>query len=195
MPLWDKVKQELDRAGKVAQEAIDEGRIRLEQVRARQQADKAAQRLGYAYARARTEGRGIEDDPEITRLHARLVELEAEATRLEAELAVITRRAPSAAGSADASDAGSSAAGTPSGTSGSTAGSTAASTGGATDVDSTTTTDFGGNSGASHRPDGSVYTGGAADGGTAGTAGGGASTHDAPGAPPSERNEWNREHM
>ncbi|MGZ8457309.1 MAG: hypothetical protein ACXWZ4_11975 [Gemmatirosa sp.] len=178
MPLWDKVKHELDRAGKVAQEAIDEGRIRLEQVRARQLADKAAQRLGYAYGHARTEGRSVDDDPEITRLRAALTEHEAEATRLEAELAVITRRTPRSDSTADAA-----------------AGATGSATSAAADVDAATATDFGGNSGAPHRPDGSMYPGGAAAGGTTESAGGAASTHDAPGAPPSERNEWNREHM
>ncbi|MDF1503524.1 hypothetical protein [Roseisolibacter sp. H3M3-2] len=152
MALWDKMKQELDRAGKVAQEAIDEGRIRLEQVRARQLADKAAQRLGYAYLRAHGEGRGNED-AELTRLRATLTEHEAEAARLEAELAVITRRAPQP---------------------------------GATPGDG----DFGGNSGASHRPDGTVDTGGAADASPSA-----APPPDAPGAPPGERNEWNREHL
>lgn len=169
MPLWDKVKEELDRAGKVAQEAIDEGRIRLEQVRARQLADKAAQRLGYAVSRARREGRPT-DDPEVERLHAALAEHEAEADRLQAQLDVITRRTK-----ADA----------PAGTTGSTAGPTAGEG-----------TDFGGNSGASHRPDGTVDVGGAAAaGGTTDHAGGAAQTFDAPGAPPSERNEWNREHL
>ena len=56
MPLWDKVKQELDRAGQVAQDALDEGRIRLEAHRARQMADKAAEALGYAVYRARQGG-------------------------------------------------------------------------------------------------------------------------------------------
>jgi len=175
MALWDKVKQELDRAGKVAQEAIDEGRIRLEQVRARQLADKAAQRLGYAYSAARTAGRPTEEDAEITRLHAALVEHEAEATRLETELDAITRRTPRADASAG------------------TAGATAA------DTPPTTAegaTDFGGNSGESHRPDGTVDTGGAAAaGGTTSHAGGAAETFDAPGGRPSERDEWNREHL
>jgi hypothetical protein len=170
MALWDKVKQELDRAGKVAQEAIDEGRIRLEQVRARQLADKAAQRLGYAYAQAHGEGRGA-DDPELTRLRAALTEHEAEATRLEAELAVITRRTPRPADATDADSSDPMAMGAEG------------------------ATDFGGNSGASHRPDGTVDTGGAAAGGTGSHAGGAAETRDAPGAPPSERNEWNREHL
>jgi uncharacterized coiled-coil protein SlyX len=169
MPLWDKVKEELDRAGKVAQEAIDEGRIRLEQVRARQLADKAAQRLGYGLARARREGRPA-DDPEIERLHAALAEHEAEAERLQAQLDLITRRTRADASPADES--------APSG------------------VDTPGGADFGGNSGASHRPDGSVDVGGAAAaGGSTEHAGGASSTFDAPGAPPSERNEWNREHL
>lgn len=178
MALWDKVKQELDRAGKVAQEAIDEGRIRLEQVRARQLADKAAQRLGYAYSAARTAGRTTEEDAELTRLHAALAEHEAEATRLETELDAITRRTPRAdapaAGAAGA--AGASAADAPPGT-------------------AEGATDFGGNSGASHRPDGTVDTGGAAAaGGPTSHAGGAADTFDATGRP-SERDEWNREHL
>ena len=175
MALWDKVKDELDRAGKVAQEAIDEGRIRLEQVRARQLADKAAQRLGYAYARAHGEGRGA-DDAELTRLRATLIEHQAEATRLEAELAAITRRTPRpGASSTDPAPTGFGSTGSPS-TGSSTTGEPGA-------------TDFGGNSGASHRPDGSVDTGGAESASPSGGQPPGS------GAPPTERTEWNREHL
>jgi uncharacterized coiled-coil protein SlyX len=184
MPLWDKVKEELDRAGRVAQEALDEGRIRVELLRARQLADKSAQRLGYAVARARAGG----GEAEVDRLHAALAEHEAEADRLQAQLDLITRRThaddttPGATASAAAS-------GAASGTG--DAGTSAAST-----VDATDTIDFGGNSGASHRPDGSVDVGGAGTGGGGTEHGGGASsTFDAPGAPPGERNEWNREHL
>ena len=56
MPIWDKLKTELDRAGKAAQTALDEGKMRLEAFRVRQLADKAAQALGYAVYRA-TQGR------------------------------------------------------------------------------------------------------------------------------------------
>ena len=62
MALWDRVKSELDRAGRVAQHAFDEGRLRLEMLRARRQADGAAQKLGYAVYRARKESRQIPDD-------------------------------------------------------------------------------------------------------------------------------------
>ena len=62
MALWDRVRSELDRAGRVAQQAFDEGRLRLEMVRARRQADGAAQKLGYAVYRARKESRELPDD-------------------------------------------------------------------------------------------------------------------------------------
>ena len=59
MALWDRVRTELDRAGRVAQQAFDEGRLRLEMVRARRHADTAAQRLGYAMYRAKRETREL----------------------------------------------------------------------------------------------------------------------------------------
>jgi len=62
MALWDRVRTELDRAGRVAQDAFDEGRLRLEMLRAARQADGAAQRLGYAVYRARRESREIPPD-------------------------------------------------------------------------------------------------------------------------------------
>src|SRR4029077_8588231 len=62
MALWDRVKSELDRAGRVAQHALDEGRLRLEMLRAKRQVDGAAQKLGYAVYRARKESRQIPDD-------------------------------------------------------------------------------------------------------------------------------------
>ena len=59
MALWDRVRTELDRAGRVAQQAFDEGRLRLEMVRARRHADTAAQRLGYVIYRAKRESREL----------------------------------------------------------------------------------------------------------------------------------------
>ena len=85
MAIWDKLKTELDRAGKAAQNALDEGKVRLEAFRTRQLADKAAQALGYAVFRAKQSGGEI--DPEsYARLSATLATHEAEATRLEQEL-------------------------------------------------------------------------------------------------------------
>jgi hypothetical protein len=59
MALWDRVRTELDRAGRVAADAFDEGRLRLEMLRARRHADTAAQRLGYAVHKARKAGQEL----------------------------------------------------------------------------------------------------------------------------------------
>ena len=85
MAIWDKLKNELDRAGKAAQNAIDEGKVRLEAFRTRQLADKAAQALGYAVYRAKQSG--AELDPETyARLSATLATHETEASKLEQQL-------------------------------------------------------------------------------------------------------------
>ena len=88
MPIWDKLKTELDRAGKAAQVALDEGKIRLEAFRVRQLADKAAQALGYAVYRARQQNQELDPDT-YARLSSTLAGHEAEASRLEAQLAEI----------------------------------------------------------------------------------------------------------
>ena len=85
MAIWDKVRTELDRAGKAAQDAIDEGKMRLEAFRARQLADKAAQALGYAVFRAKQSGTEV-DWTTLQRLVNSLAEKEAEVQRLEKEL-------------------------------------------------------------------------------------------------------------
>lgn len=82
MPLWDKLKTELDRAGRAAQQALDEGRVRLDVHRARGSADRCAQRLGYAIYRARKTGGDIAPE-EYQRLAADLTAAEAEVDRLE----------------------------------------------------------------------------------------------------------------
>jgi hypothetical protein len=93
MAIWDKLKTELDRAGKAAQSALDEGKIRLEAFRTRQLADKAAQALGYAVYRAKQSGGDI--DPEsYARLSATLATHETEATRLEQQLRDISADKP-----------------------------------------------------------------------------------------------------
>jgi hypothetical protein len=85
MAIWDKLKTELDRAGKAAQSALDEGKVRLEAFRTRQLADKAAQALGYAVYRAKQSGGEI--DPEsYARLSATLTTHETEASKLEQQL-------------------------------------------------------------------------------------------------------------
>ena len=62
MAFIDKLKEELDRAGRAAQGALDEGKTRLEAFRTRQLADKAAQALGYAVFRAKQSGGEIDPD-------------------------------------------------------------------------------------------------------------------------------------
>jgi len=98
MALFDKLKEELDRAGKVAQGAFDEGKIRLEAFRTRQLADKAAQALGYAVFRAKQGGSEIDSDT-YSRLSATLATHDAEAQRYETEL---DRKRKEREGSADA---------------------------------------------------------------------------------------------
>jgi hypothetical protein len=85
MTVWTKLRTELDRAGRVAQNAFDEGRLRLEALRARQLADRAAQALGYAVYRARVEGREIEAELYAS-LSATLAAHEAEVASLEVKL-------------------------------------------------------------------------------------------------------------
>jgi len=80
MALWDRVRTELDRAGRVAQQAFDEGRLRLEMLRARRQADGAAQKLGYVVYRARRESREIGAD-EYAALAKAIESAEAEVER------------------------------------------------------------------------------------------------------------------
>jgi hypothetical protein len=94
MPLLDRLKQELDRAGKAAQDAFDDGKTRLEAFRNRQLADKAAQSLGYAVYRAKKCGREL-DAATFDRLAATLETHDTEAARLEAEIEL--RRQQSAA--------------------------------------------------------------------------------------------------
>src|SRR5215469_17028533 len=80
--VWTRLREELDRAGRVAQTAFDEGRARLELMRTQQLADKAAQAIGYAVFKARQEGKDIEKTL-YDRLSAALTEHQAEVTRQE----------------------------------------------------------------------------------------------------------------
>ncbi len=80
---------ELKNAGRAAQGALDEGKVRLELFRIGQLCDKAARDLGYAVHRAHREGRAME--PELLeRLAAVLSAHEDELKRLEAALAAQT---------------------------------------------------------------------------------------------------------
>ena len=46
MAIWNTLKGELDKAGRAAQSALDEGKLRLEQHRAKQRAEAAAVQTG-----------------------------------------------------------------------------------------------------------------------------------------------------
>jgi hypothetical protein len=93
MAIWSTLKGELDKAGRAAQGALDEGRLRLEQHRAKQRAEAAAASLGFAVYRARAAGGELETE-RYTVLASTLASAEAEVERLEREIAV---RAQSAA--------------------------------------------------------------------------------------------------
>jgi predicted Zn-dependent peptidase len=90
MALLDRLRQELDRAGRSAQRALDEGRLRLELYRARQSADRFAQRFGYAVYRARKGGAELPVE-EYTAHINNLTAAEAEVARLETLLAEATK--------------------------------------------------------------------------------------------------------
>ena len=100
MAIWDKVKQGIDKAGKAAQDVFDEGKLRLDAYRAREQADKAAEALGYALFRAIDAGGELAADAR-DRLIAALRAQDAEARRMETELAA----ARAANGTTDVPDA------------------------------------------------------------------------------------------
>jgi hypothetical protein len=85
MAIWSTLKDELDRAGRAAQSALDEGKLRLEQHRAKQRSEAAAASLGYAIYRARAAGGELETE-RYTVLAANLASAEAEVARLESEL-------------------------------------------------------------------------------------------------------------
>ena len=91
MALWTRLREELDRAGRVAQSAFDEGRIRLDLMRARQSADRFAQRLGYAVHRARQAGTEVSAE-EFAAHSANIVAAEAEIARLETMASEASRK-------------------------------------------------------------------------------------------------------
>lgn len=86
MAIWDKVKEGIDKAGKAAQDVFDEGKLRIDAYRAREQADKAAEALGYAVYRALEAGAELEVDAR-NRLMDALREKDGVARRMETELA------------------------------------------------------------------------------------------------------------
>ncbi len=82
MAIWNKLKDGIDKANRVAQDALDEGKLRMDARRTRQAADKAAEALGYAVFRAWEQGRSMEAES-LDRLARALRDHEQEAARLE----------------------------------------------------------------------------------------------------------------
>ena len=91
MSIWEKVQAELDKAGTAAKGALDEGKLRIELFRVRQQADKAAQALGYAVHRAKRDNTELAAETS-EHLHGTLAKYEAEAKQLEEDLAKVMQR-------------------------------------------------------------------------------------------------------
>jgi hypothetical protein len=91
MAIWNKLRTELDRAGRVAQGALDEGKLRLEVFRARQLVDRAAQSLGYAVYRSKT-GKETPNDLAIARLVDAVREREEVLAELEEQMRTLTGR-------------------------------------------------------------------------------------------------------
>ncbi|MGI9076078.1 MAG: hypothetical protein ACR2G6_01970 [Gemmatimonadaceae bacterium] len=105
MAIWNKLKEELDSAGKMAQGALDEGKVRLDSFRTRQLADKAAQVLGYAVYRARAAGQELDTDT-YSRLSSTLAVHEIEASRLEDQLSDMLSTRKSGRSGTNTSDSG-----------------------------------------------------------------------------------------
>jgi len=97
MSLFNKLKDELNRAGRAAQEAFDEGKLRLELHRSRQAMDRAAEKLGYAVYRARKLGGDVPTD-EYARLAADVANAEGEVERHETLLREAANRRKAAPG-------------------------------------------------------------------------------------------------
>jgi hypothetical protein len=91
MALLDRLRQELNLAGRSAQRALDEGRLRLDLYRARQSVDRFAQRLGYAVYRARKSGTDLTPE-EYTAHDNNITAAEAEVARLETVIADAARQ-------------------------------------------------------------------------------------------------------
>ena len=82
MAIWNKIVDEFERAGRAANSALDEGKLRLTLMRARQSTDHSAERLGYAVFRAKAKGEELAAD-QYNRHASELAAAEAEIARLE----------------------------------------------------------------------------------------------------------------
>lgn len=92
MDIWDKVTQGLDKAAKVTESAIDEGKLRLQAHQARKSADQAAATLGYAAARAHRDTTPL-DAGTMQRLADATIAADKIADELEARSSTASRNA------------------------------------------------------------------------------------------------------
>jgi hypothetical protein len=90
MSLMDRFAAGLETLGKRANQALDEGKLRMELLRTRRRLDHAARALGYiTYRQSRGEPA---PQAEVEALTRRMAEAEADAARLEAEIATLKGR-------------------------------------------------------------------------------------------------------
>lgn len=103
MKLFNRVAAGLDTIGKRANQALDEGKLRVDLARVRRRMDGAARALGYLTYR---QAKGDSASPsEIETLTRRIADAEAEVARIEAALAQFgpPKRAEASASSAEPS--------------------------------------------------------------------------------------------
>ncbi|MEO8336135.1 MAG: hypothetical protein ABI664_14245 [bacterium] len=93
MAIWNTLKGELDKAGRAAQDALDEGKLRLESHRAKQKAEAAAASMGFAIYRARAAGSDLEPE-RYSVLAALLAAAESEIERIELAIKAIKSDPP-----------------------------------------------------------------------------------------------------
>lgn len=105
MSLFDRFAAGLETLGKKANQALDEGKLRVELARVRRRMDAAARDLGYVTYR---QAKGTPPAPgDVESLTRRIAEGEEAAARLEAQIAEVKRRGtPATAGGAAQGDAG-----------------------------------------------------------------------------------------
>ncbi len=90
MKLFDRVAAGLDTLGRKANQALDEGKLRVDLARVRRRMDGAARALGYVTYR---QAKGASASPtEVEGLTRKIAEAEAEVERIEAALAEVRRR-------------------------------------------------------------------------------------------------------
>lgn len=94
MKLFDRVAAGLDTLGRKANQALDEGKLRVDLARVRRRMDGAARTLGYlTYRQAKGEAAS---PAEIEGLTRKIAEAEEEVARIEASLAEVKARVSSA---------------------------------------------------------------------------------------------------